>query len=262
LANNWNSINLSNIAPQKSISISGQNATPWNTSLGSLTLNTLLGTQHGEHVKKYEVLEIDEDLLTLSTTWKRLRDIHTSGGAYVSVSTVLDKVLFNYVTTEDRNKAAEIRDYYSKKIMMWKLKDVRLSQFREDMNSFIHTNGKMFKDNIVPLAYRLPEFHSYDIEFDKLVSEHNKIITDKSNKQTKNLLLKKTFSVGKKYTKRKEYWFSDETNNLVTFSLTHDNPLISLLDNQCKNPIALSGLYNIRHRDNNQYFLLEKYSFL
>lgn len=259
---NWNNINLSNIAPQKSISISGQNATPWNTSLGSLTLNTLLSAPHGEHVKKYEVLEIDEDLLALSATWKRLRDTHKSGGPYISVSTLLDKELFKFVTTQDHAKAAEIRDYYSKKIMMWKLKDVRLSQFREDMNSFIHTNGKMFKDNTVPLAFRLPEFYEYDVEFDTLISEHNKVINDKTKSQTKTLKLKKTFSVGKKYTKRKEYWFSDEDNNLITFSLTHDNPLISLLDNQCKNPISLSGLYNIRHRDNNQYFLLEKYSFL
>jgi hypothetical protein len=174
----------------------------------------------------------------------------------------LDKELFNHVTTDDRQKANEIRDYYSKKIMMWKLKEVHLSPFREDMNSFIHTNGKMFKQNMVPLAFRLPEFHNYDVEFDDLVSEHNKIITDKSINQTKNLSLKKTFAVGKKYTKRKEYWFSDDTNNLVTFSLTHDNPLISLLDMQCKNTVTLSGNYNMKYRDNNQYFVVDKYSFL
>jgi hypothetical protein len=100
------------------------------------------------------------------------------------------------------------------------------------------------------------------MEFDDLVSEHNKIIKDKSIKQTKNLSLKKTFSVGKKYTKRKEYWFSDDANNLVTFSLTHDNPLISLLDMQCKNTVTLSGNYNMKYRDNNQYFVVDKYSFL
>ena len=269
---NLNLQNLQNISLSHNnpFNISGQvksqgNVAPWYTSLGNLTgnltLHGLLGVTHGEHVKKYEILEIDEDLLALSTAWKRLRDTHNSGGTYTPISTLLDKELFNHVTTDDRQKANEIRDYYSKKIMMWKLKDVRLSQFREDMNSFIHTNGKMFKDNMVPLAYRLPEFYNYDVDFDDLVSEHNKIITDKSYKQTKNLSLKKTFSVGKKYSKRKEYWFSDETNNLVTFSLTHDNPLISLLDNQCKNSISLSGNYKMKYRDNNQYFVVEKYSF-
>ncbi len=213
-------------------------------------------------MKKYEVLEIDEDLLALSTTWKRLRQEHSNGGAYTPVSTLLDKELFNYVTNSDRDKANQIRDYYSKKIMMWKLKDTKLSKFREDMNSFIHTNGKMFKNDMIPLAYRLPEFYEYDIEFDILISEHNKIITDKSNKQTKSLSLKKTFTVGKKYSKRKEYWFSDENNNLVTISLTHDNPLLSLLELQCKNTITLSGNYKIHYRDNNQYFVAEKYSFL
>ena len=260
--------NLQNISLTQSnpFSISGHvksqsNISPWNTSLGNLTLNGLLGVSHGEHVKKYEILEIDEDLLALSVAWKRLRDTHSNGGAYTAISTLLDKELFNHVTTDDRQNANDIRDYYSKKIMMWKLKDVKLSQFREDMNSFIHTNGKMFKDNMVPLVFRLPEFHSYDMEFDILVSEHNKIITDKAHTQTKNLSLKKTFSVGKKFSKRKEYWFSDEANNLVTFSLTHDNPLLSLLDIKCKNTVTLSGNYKMKYRDNNQYFVVEKYSF-
>lgn len=214
------------------------------------------------HIKKYEVLEIDEDLLALSTAWKRLRDVTASGGSYTPVATLLDKALFKHVTSDDREKANEIRDYYSKKIMMWRLKDIKLSNFREDMNSFVHTNGKMFKDNMVPMVYRLPEFHEYDISFDNLVSEHNKVITDKTKIQTKSLLLKKTFKVGKKYSKRKEYWFSDEDNNLVTISFMHDNPLISLLDTQCKNSITLSGQYNTRFRDNNEYFVVEKYSFL
>lgn len=243
-------------APQQAF-----NQHPWSLN-SKMSIEELLGTSHGEHVKKYEVLAIDEDLLALSTAWKRLRDAHANGGTYVPVSKLLDKELFNHVTTDDHEQAKAIRDYYSKKIMMWKLKEIKLSNFREDMNSFVHSNGRMFRDNMVPLAYRLPEFYEYDVNFDTLIAEHNKVIKDKTKSQTKTLELKKTFKIGKKYSKRKEYWFSDEDNNLITFSLMHDNPLISLLDNQCKNPITLSGLYNVRHRDNNQYFLVEKYSFL
>ena len=131
---NLNLQNLQNISLSHNnpFSISGQvksqgNVAPWNTSLGNLTgnltLHGLLGVTHGEHVKKYEILEIDEDLLALSTAWKRLRDTHNSGGTYTPISTLLDKELFNHVTIDDRQKANEIRDYYSKKIMMWKLKD-------------------------------------------------------------------------------------------------------------------------------------------
>ena len=238
------------------ISISGHSQAPWNVTFDDF------GVSVGSHVKKYEILEIEEDLLALSVAWKRLRDAAKKGGSYVPVSKLLDKELFSHVTDNDREQANNIRNYYSKKIMMWKLKDLKLSNFREDMNSFIHTNGKMFKDSMLPMVYRLPEFHEYDVEFDNLVLEHNKIITNRKVIQTKTLELKKNFIVGKKYTKRKEYWFSDEDNNLVTFSLSHDNPLISLLDLQCKNPITLSGNYTIRHRDNNEYIVVEKYSFL
>lgn len=236
---------------------------PWNAPSVPLSIEELLGTKHGDHVKKYEILEIDQDLLALSATWKRLRDATKNGGPYVPVSKLLDKELFGHVTDADQEKAAEIRDYYSKKIMMWKLKDVKLSQFREDMNSFIHTNGKMFKDNMIPMVYRLPEFHEYDVQFDQLVSEHNKVIVKKSKgNQTKTLTLEKNFQVGKRYSKRKEYWFSDTDDNLVTISVMQDNPLITLLDKQCSNAITIAGKYDIRLRDNNEYYVVEKYSFL
>jgi len=237
---------------------------PWqNLSSGSITLNDLLETGHGDHVKKYEILEIEEDLLALSVTWKRLRDATKKGAPYIPVGKLLDKELFEHVTDPDREKAAEIRDYYSKKLMVWKLKGTKLSQFREDMNSFIHSNGKMFKNDMIPLVYRLPEFHEYDIGFDNLVSEHNKVISNKTKGvQTKTLTLQKNFIKGKRYSKRKEYWFTDEDDNLVTLSLVHDNPLMSLLDLQCKNKITLLGKYDIQYRDNNEYYVVDKYSFL
>ena len=258
-----NYTNTSAVLPQNTISISGaagQIVTPWNNV--SVSLDPFRDHNVGPHVKKYEVLEIEEDLLALSTAWMRLRQECRNGGPYVSVDSLTDKNLFKYVTETDREKAGEVRDYYSKKVMMWTLKGQKLSKFREDMNSFIHTNGKVFKKDFIPMVYRLPEFHEYDVEFDKLTAEHSKCIKDqKTQHASKVLTLQKSFIVGKKFTKRKEYWFSDENDNLVTMSFSHDNPLLSLLDTYSKNSFKIEGRFSTKARDNVDYFVVEKYSF-
>ena len=118
------------------------------TSLKSLTgLSTtndwlsLDGRNISPQVKKYEVFESPEDVLVLSVTWKRLRDEdrHIAGK-------LLDSELFAHIKQEDRDKANVIRDYYSKKVMMWKLKgDGKLTSYRNDMNNFVHSNGLVVK---------------------------------------------------------------------------------------------------------------------
>lgn len=218
------------------------------------------------HVKKYQVFEIDEDLLALSCTWQRLRspEYKETHDSYVPVSKLTDNTLFKHIKQEDRDKAAQVRDYYSKKIMLWKLKGENLSRFREDMNSFIHTDGKIFREEMMPLAYRLPEFYDYDSDFDILSNEYNKKVTQSSDTITcvKRLKLAKTFVVGKRHSKRKEYWFGDENNDLVAMYLSLDNPLISLLDLYAQNPIQVSAMYFKKYRDNNEYLMANKFKFV
>lgn len=215
------------------------------------------------HVKKYEVFEIEEDLLALSTTWKRLRDEHSKLGTYHGISKLVDRELFKKVTDADREMAAKIRDHYSKKIVMWKLKGQNLSQFREDMNAFIHSTGKVFKENACPLVYRLPEFYEYDIDFEQLANEHHKVVDVKPvGVVTKTLQLEKILSVNGRSSKRKEFWFSDEQDNLVTLNIGSDNPLLTLMNLHCKNPIKLSGTFIKRSRDNIEYLSTEKYTFV
>ena len=245
------------------ISIGSINSSNPFSALGSVNSVSLsLDDFNNPHVKKYQVMEIEEDLLALSATWYRLRQATVKGQPYIPITKIIDKDLFKHVTEKDREVASNIRDYYSKKIMMWKLKGQNLTKFREDMNSLIHSEGKVFKEDMCPLAYRLPEFYFYDTSFDELANEHNKIVKERKHvPETKTLNLHKTFTVGKKYSKRKEYWFTDSNDNLVTLSLTHDNPLLSLLDLASKNPLAITAKFNVKDRDNVQYMYCDKYTF-
>jgi len=242
----------------------GSTANPWQNLTTSISLDDL-DWGNNPHVKKYQVLEIDEDLLALSCAWQRIREVNKKNDAtqYVSVAKLTDTALFKRLTQQDHDKAALIRDYYSKKIMMWKLKEQKLSKFREDMNTFIHTDGKIFREDMMPLAYRLPEFYDYDTEFDLLTATYNKKVSQdaRNDRNDKELKLVKTFVVGKKYSKRKEYWFIDENKDLVTMSFLHDNPLLSLMDYHSTGTFKINGMFTKKYRDNCEYLEANKFKF-
>lgn len=234
--------------------------------MSNLTGGFELDWGQDSHIKKYQVFEIDEDLLALSCTWQRIRKsrIDNPASPYQPIQQLTDKNLFKIVHQCDHDKASNIRDYYSKKIMMWRLKEQKLSKFRDDMNTFIHSDGKVFREDMQPLAYRLPEFYDYDTAFDSLTNEYNKKVSqdNRIDNSTKQLKLVKTFTVGKKYSKRKEYWFSDEHNNLVNMSFVHDNPLLPLLETFSTKPFSMTANYVKKYRDNNEYLEANKFKFV
>lgn len=250
-------------ASQNTISISSLNSASgsidfdWNHLTNGLNSN----------VKKYEVYEISQDLLALSVCWARYRKVRNEPGLHPNITKLIDSELFRLVTEEDIAHANVIRDHYSKRIMMWKLKNITLTPFREDLNTFIHSNGKTFKENMMPLAYRLPEFYEYDVEFEKMSFDYNKEVKRHDDSmfvsERKQLKFVKQMSVNNRRLKRKEYWFSDSFNNLVTFSIEPSNPLISMLDMTLKNnEVNVVGKYKKISRDGNEYLKVDRFSFV
>lgn len=265
--NNWiagtggSGLNLQ-AASQNTISLSSLNSASgsidfdWNHLTNGLNSN----------VKKYEVYEISQDLLALSVCWSRYRKVRNEPGIHPTITKLLDSELFRLVTDDDIAHANTIRDYYSKKIMVWKLKNINLTHYREDLNTFIHSNGKTFKEAMLPLAYRLPEFYEYDVEFEKMSFDYNKEVKRQESQfvtDCKQLKFVTQLSVNTRRAKRKEYWFSDSANNLVTFSIEPSNPLISMLDMTLKNnDVTIAGRYKKTMRDDNEYLRIEKFNFV
>jgi hypothetical protein len=249
------------------ISIGAQGAIPGSGYSANITaiqnLNTQIDWGQDPYVKRYQVLEIEQDLLALSCAWQRIRAGRKEGQVYITITKLTDPELFKQLTQEDHDKAAQVRDYYGKKIMLWKLKGESLSRFRADMNSFIHTDGKIFKEDMMPLVYRLPEFYDYDIDFDVLSNEYNKKVSQDTQNVIgrKQLKLAKTYIVSKKHKKCKEYWFSDEYNNLVSLSVELHNPLLTLLDVYAQHTIKVDAIYTKRNRDNSEYLIANKFKF-
>ena len=187
----------------------------------------LLDTHHA--VKKYEVYESPEDILVLSVAASRL---YKTNGYYK----LLDKELFDKIIPEDRDHAQSIRDYYSKKIMIWKLKDSsKMSSYREDLNTFVHSNGLTFREEMIGLAYHLPAFYKYDLDLDYVrscvdIQQGFKKLDD----EDKPRILKCTVDMEpiKKIVKKRkrleviQYWFKDtQLNAGCVVTIDKDNPL-------------------------------------
>lgn len=243
---------LSNINISSGSVIAGQN---------NLNGNWILSKDVSDYVKRYEILELAEDLLTLSVCWKRLRE----NGGLLRITKLTDDELFKHTQVEDRSKAGLIRDYYSKKIMMLKIKSQQLTPFRQDLNEFIHGDGKKVKDTMLPMVYRLPEFYDYDVAFDNFASDFNRTVVgyDKAPTQKLTLSFIKKLTINTNRRKRTEYWFNDANNNLVLMTLEINNPLMSLLDNIVTSQnIDLIGSSAKRVRDDREYLNLVRYSFV
>ena len=231
--------------------------------------NLFKNINRSDYVKRYEVIEATEDILALSVAWKRLRDTTDesiqNGSLHIKVTTLLDDHLFRKIEESDRIRANEIRDYFSKKIMLWTLKSVKLSAYRQDLNKFIHGDGKKVTEELLPLIYRLPEFYEYDIQFDQFKIEVNLEITnfDKIDKVKKITTLTPITSFYKtnKRVKHFEYWLKDSNDNAHLITIEPKNPLKHIWDKIFTNgPLRIEATYYPKKYDELQYYQLLNWS--
>lgn len=209
-----------------------------------------------KHVKKYEIVETSEDILAVSVCYHRKRK-EIQG---YHLPKLLTQELFESVNEEDRTKASVIRDYFSKKIMVWKLKNIQLSRFRDELNTFIHGDSKKFKEDYCKIAYVLPSFYEYDTYLENLFHEHNRVLPKSNLKYFQGI--KKLTYIGKSNRDRKiqkaaEYWYTDENDNIVNLTFSKDNPLLPLLESF--NELHMDGVFFRKTQDDVEYYQLTKY---
>ena len=248
-------VGSNNSSWMNTISITGPN----NYNSNDLTLDWF---SESKNVKKYEVYETSEDVLALSVTWHRIRS-----GSFIppldNPTKLTDEILFKEMTQEDRERANDIRDYYSKKLMMLTLKEHRISNYRKDLSIFIHGDSKLVKEEMMPLIYRLPEFYDYDIGIDKMFRELNTRFEGISiaSENAISLYPVSKFTVNRKSRKYVEYWLKDEQNIPYRIEVEQKNQLIQLWDYFFeKESVTLSGVIKFEDRDGINYYSLSKWT--
>lgn len=190
--------------------------------------NKLTNHLNNPHIKTHQVYEIDKDLLSLSVCWKRYRDIKDDTPRPY-IGSLLEAELFRCVTDLDVELANRIRDYYSKKLMMWALKSEReLTQFRKDLRTFITSEGKIFQEEMLPLAFRLPELYEYDLFVDDRIHESKEF---KANLHPNQYLFLGKINRTTRKQKKIEFWFLNYQQALCRLVLEPNNILIPILEN-------------------------------
>jgi hypothetical protein len=254
-----------NAAQQKPSSLSLRNLTGLNATM----YDNLYSQPDSEYVKKYEVFETTEDVLALSVTWHRLRTllshkIDILANPNDRPTKLTDSVLFREMIQEDREKANVIRDYYSKKLMVLTLRELRMSKFRKDLSTFIHGDGKVVREEFMPIIYRLPEFYDYDMGFDEMFRglnkqfEHQPKLTIGGDSITLTPLRK--FIVKLRTNKFTEYWLKDSDDRAYKIEIPIDNKLNHLWEHFFEqDTIPLTGYLKHMERDGINYFHLKNW---
>ncbi len=236
-----------------------------NNLSGSVTWDSNSSTNG--NVKKYEVFETSEDILALSVTWHRLRLPGNHIINTIRPTTLTDNILFTEINQEDRNRADIIRDYYSKKLMVMTLRGQRISKFRKDLNTFIHGDCKIVKEEMMPLIFRLPEFYDYDIQLQEMFSDLNKQFEDTEDQAygaayggKKILKPMKKFVVKLRTNKFSEYWLKDDDNKAYKIEIPIENKLNHLWEHFFEQEsIPLQGYFRYIERDGINYFHLKNW---
>jgi hypothetical protein len=254
-----NTISMGNVQPLTSITLSG---------LNGLSIDDWDKFSNTPYAKKYEVFETTEDILALSVTWHRLRPLISHGISNIinpsdRPTKLTDSILFKELIQEDRDKANVIRDYYSKKIMMLTLKGQKFSNFRKDLNTFIHGNNKIVKEEMMPLIYRLPEFYEYDISTDEMFRSLDTRFEDSriASGTIKTVSPVNKFVVKRKSGKINEYWLRDEQNRPCRIEIDSSNQLMHLWEYFFeKNSLSLDCISKFEERDNIAFYKIIKWT--
>lgn len=235
-----------------------------NLSLQNLNFNWNNGLLLGEnsHIKKYEIIETEEDILAVSVAAFKCRNKQNNITTFYT-GNLLNKELFDLVTEKDREHANSIRNYYSKKIMLWKLKGIKLTKFREDLNDYIHGDNKKFKEEYIKIAYSLPNFYDYDTKVENLLSPFNKILPKCNTNYVSEI--KKITYIGKtirsrKTLKRAEYWYHDDNMNIICMAFAVENPLLPILESFKQ--LTIDGIFFRKTHEDIEYYSLSKYKFI
>jgi hypothetical protein len=213
-------------------------------------------------IKKYEVFQSPEDVLALSVTWKRLQEAKQGH----NISNLFSEELFKHLTDTDKEMADQIRDYFSKKIMVWKLKNNRFSKFRNDLNEFVHSSDKkVVREDMLGMIYYLPYFQEYDSNLDEVRiqvdSKPNRSLPTIAGESRLLIPLRKIISKRKSGVTN-HYWMKDERTNIaVQFVFEASNPLEHIWSSlfSTRDMLEVSGSYYFKNRDDFEYFSIKNW---
>jgi hypothetical protein len=123
----------------------------------------------GVSENKYQVYDMVVDPLAVQCSMRRngTYDSKSYPGLSAYANTTLDKV-----TVEDIELADDIRNYYSKKLLVHTLAGHKLSKYRSDLSQFLVQSKSKLDERYFGIISTLYDFYIYDTTLDRIWSEH------------------------------------------------------------------------------------------
>jgi hypothetical protein len=152
-------------------------------------------------------------------------------------------------STHDIEMAEVTRKYYRDKIMMKNLRGTPMTQFQQDLYD-ICNNGVVTHGHL-GMLYRLPYFYEEDTTKQLLYANHQPVqgkTGGMAERRTKTLTPLSTIVRSRARNETIQFWFQDEGNALVLWSVLHNNPLRPLVESLVeKGTITVSAFFHLKN---------------
>ena len=230
------------------------NSTVLNSSVPWLRKNITISSKHDPWTDmspiQTRMTTANEDLLAVSAyLYRKYRD-NTELRFTTSLQTVASQ---NLVEVQDRQRAEDIADYFSKQIVLARLKDT-VSDFQNAVANFISGNRSTIKSTDIGLIYRLPEYYEYALT---LLEYHSSHFADHEYHEfplqysTRLLMPHMSIDHNSRHIKSIQYWFKDaETSNPAMITVTAKNQLQHVWDKVFNagrtDGLNISGMFETR----------------
>jgi hypothetical protein len=215
----------------------------------SITISSQYDPWTDMHVQP-KMTSVSEDMLAVSAyLYRRYRD-----NPEIRFNTsIQSESVGRTIHDQDRQRAEEIADYFSKQIVLARLKDT-VSVFQNSVASFLSGDRKTIKTADVGLIYRLPEYYEYAVS---MLEYHTGHFADHEYYEvplqysTRLLMPHMSIEHNTRQLKSIQYWFKDrETGNPVMITVTAKNQLQHVWDKIFNagrtDGINISGMFDTR----------------
>jgi hypothetical protein len=192
----------------------------------------------------------NEDLLAVSAyLYRRYRD-----NPEIRFNTNLQsESVGRDIQGQDRQRAEEIAEYFSKQIVLARLKDT-VSDFQQAVASFLSGDRKTIKTADIGLIYRLPEYYEYALSMLEYHADHfadHEYCEIPVQYATRLLMPHMSIEHNTRHLKSIQYWFKDrETGNPAMITVTAKNQLQHVWDKVFNagrtEGINISGMFDTR----------------
>lgn len=152
------------------------------------------------------------------------------------------------VTDQDRVQAAQIRKYYSDRILLAAVAAKgEMSEFRRKLYGLLIGQTGLKKRD-VGLLYRLPYFYAEDTAMDQVMEQTESATGGRTQEVLGEFQITKRISVSRRSGESVQLWLQKDADTVPYMIASKlDNPFLTLVESMLKRPAKLAATAYLKH---------------